>query len=245
MTVQSFSVMVGLGGNGSGTVSSSPAGISCGATCSASYDEGTPITLTATPAAGSVFAGWLGGPCTGTGACTFTMATTFTVTATFTNPSLTPRLLNIATRGPVLTGDSIMIGGFIIGGTQPKTVMITGVGPSLLNSGVPDALLNPVMQLFSGPTVIAANDDWGTAANAATMQALGVAPAHPQEPAILATLTPGAYTVFLYGSAGGTGNGMISVSEIDRPESPLINISKRGQVLTGGNVMIAAIAALK
>ena len=241
LTVQSFGVTVGLAGSGMGTVASSPAGISCGTTCSASFDEGTSITLTATPAAGSIFTGWSGGPCAGTAPCTFTMATTFAVTATFTNPSLSPRLLNISTRGPVQTGDSIMIGGFIIGGSVPKTVLITGVGPSLLSYGVPDALANPVIQLYSGSTVIAANDDWGTASNAATIQALGMAPAHPLESAILATLNPGAYTVFLYGAAGGTGNGMISVSEIDRPESPLINISTRGQVLTGGNVMIAGL----
>jgi len=68
---------------GNGTVSSAPAGISCGATCSATFTAGTSVTLTATPAAGSVFSGWSGGGCSGTGACTLTMATATTVSAAF------------------------------------------------------------------------------------------------------------------------------------------------------------------
>jgi hypothetical protein len=68
---------------GNGTVSSAPAGISCGATCSATFTAGTSVTLTATPAAGSVFSGWSGGGCSGAGACTLTMATATTVSAAF------------------------------------------------------------------------------------------------------------------------------------------------------------------
>ena len=68
---------------GSGTVSSTPAGISCGATCTASYASGQQVTLQATPTPGSIFAGW-SGACTGTGACTVTMNAGTAVTATFT-----------------------------------------------------------------------------------------------------------------------------------------------------------------
>ena len=68
---------------GSGTVASSPAGINCGATCSASFFKGTAITLTATPAAYYGFTGWSGGGCSGTGACTVTMSSDVTVSATF------------------------------------------------------------------------------------------------------------------------------------------------------------------
>ena len=67
---------------GNGTVSSAPAGISCGATCSAMFSAGTSVTLTATPAAGTVFTGW-SGSCSGTGACTVTMASATTVGAAF------------------------------------------------------------------------------------------------------------------------------------------------------------------
>ncbi len=76
-------------GTGSGTVTSSPAGINCGATCSAAYDSGTVVTLTATPAAGSTFEGWTGGGCAGTGPCTVTMTAATTVTATFTRQTFT------------------------------------------------------------------------------------------------------------------------------------------------------------
>ncbi len=70
-------------GTGSGTVTSSPAGISCGTTCKSSFNYGTKVTLTATPAAGSHFAGW-SGSCTGARTCTVTMTQARSVTATFT-----------------------------------------------------------------------------------------------------------------------------------------------------------------
>ena len=78
------------GTGGTGTVTSSnPTGITCGTTCSAAFASGTAVTLTATPAAGSEFAGWSGGGCSGTGTCTVTMSSAQAVTATF---NLTPTL---------------------------------------------------------------------------------------------------------------------------------------------------------
>jgi hypothetical protein len=85
--LRQYNLTVSKTGAGAGTVSSTPAGINCGATCTAAYDAGTPVTLTASPAANSVFAGWSGGGCTGTGSCTVTLAAATTVTATF-NPIL-------------------------------------------------------------------------------------------------------------------------------------------------------------
>ena len=79
----SVTLTVVTAGSASGTVTSSPAGIDCGATCSASFGEGTVVTLTATPAAGSTFTGWSGGGCSGTGACQVTMSAAESVTATF------------------------------------------------------------------------------------------------------------------------------------------------------------------
>ncbi|GIW24984.1 MAG: hypothetical protein KatS3mg069_1251 [Meiothermus sp.] len=78
-----FALTVNKNGTGSGTVTSNPTGINCGATCSASFAQGTTVTLTATPASGSVFAGWSGGGCSGTGSCTVTMSAAQSVTATF------------------------------------------------------------------------------------------------------------------------------------------------------------------
>src|SRR5437870_4798136 len=73
-------------GTGSGMVTGTPAGITCGTSCAASYPSGTAVTLTATPAAGSTFSGWSGGGCTGTGSCTVTLSAATTVTATFDVP---------------------------------------------------------------------------------------------------------------------------------------------------------------
>jgi hypothetical protein len=79
-----YALTVTESGTGTGTVSSSPAGINCGATCSANFTSGTVVTLTATPGAGSTFAGWSGGGCSGVGTCSVTMNAATTVTATFT-----------------------------------------------------------------------------------------------------------------------------------------------------------------
>jgi hypothetical protein len=78
-----FSLTVSKSGTGSGTVTSSPAGINCGATCSGTYNSGASVVLTATAASGSTFAGWSGGGCTGTGTCTVPMSAATTVTASF------------------------------------------------------------------------------------------------------------------------------------------------------------------
>src|SRR5215813_244871 len=82
-TAQALTLSVTPTGTGSGVVISTQAGILCGTTCSATYGSGTSVTLTATPATGSTFAGWSGGGCTGTGTCTVTPSATTQVTATF------------------------------------------------------------------------------------------------------------------------------------------------------------------
>ena len=158
-----------------------------------------------------------------------------TVAGTVSNP---PRLGNISTRMAVLTGDNVMIGGFIIGGSAPKTVVVRGRGPSLAAHGVPNVLLNPMLSLYAGPALVASNDDWQTASNAATLQASGFAPASAQESAIYATLNPGAYTAIVSGAGSTTGVAIVEVFEVDAVDVPLINISTRGRVQTGDNVMI-------
>jgi len=84
-----YTLSIARSGTGSGTVSSSPAGINCGTSCSGLYNPGAVVTLTGAPAANSVFAGWSGGGCSGTGTCSFTVNANTTVTAMFTQQSQT------------------------------------------------------------------------------------------------------------------------------------------------------------
>ncbi len=83
-TLDTYTLTAIRNGTGSGTVTSNPAGINCGADCNEVYGHGTSVTLTAAPAAGSTFTGWSGGGCSGTGTCTVTVTATTSVTATFT-----------------------------------------------------------------------------------------------------------------------------------------------------------------
>jgi hypothetical protein len=99
--VTTFALSVTLAGTGSGSVTSSPSGITCPSTCSANFNSGTVVKLTAVVGSGSTFAGW-GGACTGTGTCSVTMSAAKAVTATFNSSSgpgvtLTPTSLNFGT----------------------------------------------------------------------------------------------------------------------------------------------------
>jgi hypothetical protein len=155
-------------------------------------------------------------------------------------PPNPPRMLNISTRMQVLTGNDVMIGGFVIGGSMSKTIAIVATGPSLTAFGIQNPLANPTLSLVrsSDQATIAANDDWQAGANAAQLQTAGFAPTNPLESAILVNLPPGAYTAIVQGAGGGTGVGVVAVYELDGPTIPLTNISTRGRVLTGNDVMI-------
>jgi Divergent InlB B-repeat domain len=91
-----FTLMVSKEGTGSGTVTSHPAGISCGSTCRAPFDQSTSVTLTATAASASIFAGWDGEGCSGTDTCTVSMTQARSVTATF---ALLPQPLTVTLVG--------------------------------------------------------------------------------------------------------------------------------------------------
>jgi len=93
----SYAMNVTRNGSGTGTVTSSPAGINCGSTCTATFNAGTAVTLTASAAGGSSFTGWSGAGCTSAGSCTVTMNATTNVTATFTSTSATPAPISGAT----------------------------------------------------------------------------------------------------------------------------------------------------
>ena len=151
-----------------------------------------------------------------------------------------PRMSNISTRMQVLTGDDALIGGFVIAGSTNKRVAIVATGPSLVPFGITNALTNPTLRLVrsSDQAVIATSDNWQTAANQADLTAAGFAPSNPLEAAILIDLAPGAYTAIIEGAGGVTGVSVIGVYEVNHPETPLVNISTRGRVLTGNDVMI-------
>jgi hypothetical protein len=121
----------------------------------------------------------------------------------------TPFLGSISTRALVKTGIRRVVAGFIIEGNQSKTVLIRGRGPTVNVAAT--LLADPIIELRSGSSVLAQNDNWGQAANAAEISATGKAPADPNESAILITLQPGSYTVFLGPADGAQGVGIIEV----------------------------------
>jgi YVTN family beta-propeller protein len=149
-----------------------------------------------------------------------------------------PTLANISTRAAVGSGNNLMIGGFVIGGSAAKTVLVTAAGPALRTAGISNPIEDPSLTLVrsADQSVVTSNDDWVDAPNADAIRASGFAPASRLEPAVLVSLEPGAYTALV---KGGTGTGLVAVYEVDHPEVPLTNISTRAQVLTGNDVVIA------
>jgi hypothetical protein len=146
-------------------------------------------------------------------------------------------LANISTRLHVQTADNAMIGGFIITGTAQKTVIVRGIGPSLPLSG---ALADPFIEVH-GPSgeLLATNDNWRDATTRTEIAASGLAPTNDLEPALWGILNPGAYTVVVRGKNNTTGIGLFEVYDLDQTvESNLGNISTRGFVGTGDDVMI-------
>lgn len=119
---------------------------------------------------------------------------------------------NISTRGQVLGGDNILIGGFIIGGTDPKTVIARAIGPSLGAAGVANPLADPTLELRdSNGDLMQSNNDWQQGPDAQTISDDNLAPTNPKESALLATLNPGAYTVLVSGVEGVTGIALVEV----------------------------------
>jgi hypothetical protein len=155
------------------------------------------------------------------------------------------RLVNFSTRGFVQTGDNALIGGFIVTGAGPKQVIIRALGPTLSQPqfNVPNALANPVLDLYDANSMlIISNDNWGSAPNAAAISASGFAPPNSLESAILTTLSPGNYTAIVRGANNGSGVALVEGYDLDNTAmSKFGNVSTRGFVQTGANVMIAGV----
>jgi hypothetical protein len=173
-----------------------------------------------------------------------------------TNPALfvinvSAVLRNISTRAQVLTGDNVLIGGFIVTGTQPKKVIVRAIGPSLKANGqpFPGAMQDPTLELHDQSTLIATNDDWKNndqnhQSQQAEIEATGIPPTDDRESALVRTLNPGNYTVVLRGVNNTTGVAVVEAYDLDSAaKSQLANISSRGLVQTGDNVMIGGFVA--
>lgn len=160
----------------------------------------------------------------------------------FANPA--PNLVNISTRALVGVGNNVLIGGFIVQGSQPATVIVRAIGNSLAARGVNAPLADTFLELRGpGNILIAQNDDWFDSSDAATIASYRLDPSNSIESALIRTLAPGNYTVLVraYDNGDGnlTGTGLVEIYDLHTTNGRAGNISTRGQVLTGNDAMIA------
>jgi uncharacterized repeat protein (TIGR03806 family) len=160
------------------------------------------------------------------------------------------RLLNLAARARVGTGDDILIPGFYIGGTTAKSVLVRAVGPGLAPFGVTGALARPVLTLFDGrQQAFATNTRWSTSPDAGAIRAAAARvgafalPEGSADSALLVTLPPGAYTAQAVGADRTSGVALVEIYDADPAPDPavaprLINTAVRAQVGTGAGVLI-------
>jgi hypothetical protein len=157
-------------------------------------------------------------------------------------PPGTAQAINLSTRMRVQTGDNVAIGGFIITGTVPKHVLLRAIGPTLVQSGISNALPDPVMELHGpGAFVTITNDNWrDDPVQEAAILATGIPPTNNLESAIDATLNPGAYTAIVRSTNNNSGVGLVEVYDFSQGvAAKLGNISTRAFVSTGGDIVIA------
>lgn len=128
----------------------------------------------------------------------------------------TGRVANISTRSRVETGDDVMIGGFILSSASGSKVIVRAIGPSLVQLGVADALLDPTLELYdSNGSIISANDNWRSDDEDAITQTT-MAPTDRREAAIVATLIAGAYSGVIRGAQNTTGVALIEVFALNQ-----------------------------
>jgi hypothetical protein len=160
--------------------------------------------------------------------------------ATTTAPAV--HLANISTRLPVGAGDNVLIAGFTITGSQPKKVIVRGLGPLLpVNANLADPTLE-LHDSFGG--TVAGNDNWRDTQQD-ELKATTIPPTSDYDSAIVRTLDPGAYTAVLAGKGGTTGVGVVEVYDLDLgADSRLANISTRGRVGDGDDLLICGTIAV-
>ncbi len=153
-------------------------------------------------------------------------------------------LANISTRVVVGPNDDALIGGFIVRGTASKRVAIRALGPSLAAAGLTNLLADPTLELHNGTgAVLDSNDNWEDAPNEQEIVDAGLSPTKSNESVILRTLPAtaagAAYTAVIHGAGGAGGVGLVEVYDLDSgPGSSVLNISTRGDVQAGDNIMI-------
>jgi Matrixin len=156
-----------------------------------------------------------------------------------------PVLMNLSTRAVTSTGDSVLIGGFIVQGSQPARFILRGIGYTLASFAVPNALKDPVIEVYdANRNLVASNDDWFSAAQASTIASYRRDPPNSLESAVLVTLNPGNYTAIVksYSSSSQpaqTGVALFELYDLRTSTSRAGNVSSRGHVGTGDNIMIA------
>ena len=161
--------------------------------------------------------------------------------------SAAPTLLaNVSTRLPAAADPNALIAGFILTGTQPKKVIVRAIGPSLNIAG---QLANPTLEIFSGNTLVGSNDDWQNQPNADKQAVIDstIPPTNNLESALVRTLPANGtnYTAIVRGANNTTGIAVVQVYDLDRTvDSRLANISTRGFVQTGDNVLFAGTIVL-
>jgi hypothetical protein len=138
-------------------------------------------------------------------------------------PATTPRLVNVSARAQVGTGDGVLIAGFVVAGTAPRTVLIRAVGPTLGSYGVVGSLQDPILELSQSingtNTVVASNDNWGGDTQisnvGSTVGAFSLSSSSSKDAAILITLPPGVYSAKASGAANTTGVALIEIYEVE------------------------------
>ena len=123
-------------------------------------------------------------------------------------------LANISTRCKIETGEDVMLGGFIVQGDEPTSVLVRGMGPSLANAGVSGVLADPVLELHDSNGEVITNNDWRESQET-EITATTLSPTDDREAAIEMTLPPGAYTAIVSGSNNGTGVGLVEVYNLN------------------------------
>ena len=166
-------------------------------------------------------------------------------------------LINVATRAFVGTADQVLVGGFFVTGIAPKKMLLRAAGPSLRAFGVSDALAAPMLELYSGATLVASNTNWNLQANpgnvAAAAAQLGgfVFTPGSTDSALLLNVFPGSYTAVVKGAGGATGSALVEIYDADRTDVRLSHLGTRGYAdnvnkpMFGGFVVSGAAGSTK